>query len=313
MANTLLVNTAVDHSSDAGFRVWGSEFHASLVSIGLTLTSDTGQINWTTVTRPALSTSGGYEVWQFNDTLQSTTPIFIKLEYGTGPTLATYPAIWITIGQGTNGAGTLTGVFSSKSITGYPVSALSTTAPYVSRFVYNPTLGFFGFAWKLSGQYSGVYMASAFVFRSNNSVGAATSTSVQLLTNDNSVSSSGKFGVMQCLNYTTATIYPSTTAQAQNWSTHVFSQTATVVGGATIALDPVFYLTPTLGITSCLGRALISEIGINSAVSCTLVGSTAHNYVQLGYAFSGSSLAASFTGLDSSTQSTALGMMMLWE
>ena len=304
--------TLCDHTSDAGFRAWGSEFHAQMVSIGLTLTSDTGQINWTTVTRPAITVSAGYEIWRFNDTLQATTPIFIKLEYGTGGT-ATYPTMWITVGNGSNGSGTLTGLTSSKCQCGYSVAPLSTTNVYFSRFVYNPTLGFFGFAWKISLGVLNVCYESAFVFRSCDSTGAATSTSVQLLTNDNTVTATGKYGVMQCLNYTTSLIYPPTPAtQGGYWSNHVFGQTTTVWGtSSNISVDPVFYLTPTLGVTQCLGRALTTEISVHSYATSTLVGSTAHNYLQIGYAFSSTT---NYTGADAAALTLGtLGIMMLWE
>lgn len=97
-------------NSDAEFRLWGDAIHDALVDIGLTQTSDTGQINWTTVTAPvAATTSQGYEIWRFNDSMQSTTPIYIKFEFGSGSTNATRPNVWTTIGTSTDGAGNITG------------------------------------------------------------------------------------------------------------------------------------------------------------------------------------------------------------
>jgi hypothetical protein len=40
---------------------------AQIAAMGLVQTSDTGQINWVTVARPALNTIAGYEIWRFND------------------------------------------------------------------------------------------------------------------------------------------------------------------------------------------------------------------------------------------------------
>lgn len=94
---------------DAELRSWGSAVSAQLAACGLVQTADTGQINWATVTKPAAgATPAGYEIWRFNDALQATKPVFIKVEYGTGGA-ATFCAMWLTVGTGTNGAGTLSG------------------------------------------------------------------------------------------------------------------------------------------------------------------------------------------------------------
>jgi hypothetical protein len=101
---------AGDNGNDAGFRAWGSAVSAALAALGFVQTADTGQINWTTVTRPlAINTAQGYEVWRFADTLQATAPIFVKLEYGSGVSAIVTPGLWVTVGTGSNGAGTITG------------------------------------------------------------------------------------------------------------------------------------------------------------------------------------------------------------
>ncbi|MCB1713466.1 MAG: hypothetical protein KDH96_13660, partial [Candidatus Riesia sp.] len=67
-------------STDALFRDWGSKLSAAIQAVGLVKTGDTGQINWSTVT---VGTGiRGYEIFRFNDSLQATTPVFIKIEYG---------------------------------------------------------------------------------------------------------------------------------------------------------------------------------------------------------------------------------------
>ena len=100
-------STPIENSSDATFRAWGSDIAARLATAGLIQTADTGQINWVTVLRPAASAYGGYEVWRFDDTLQGTSPVFMKIEYGSSNNQAT-PALRITVSSGTNGAGTPT-------------------------------------------------------------------------------------------------------------------------------------------------------------------------------------------------------------
>jgi hypothetical protein len=96
-------------SNDADFRAWGSGIAAQLAAIGLVQTANTGQINWTTVTKPGAGfTSAGYEIWRFNDALQATLPVFLKVDYCVGSAV-TNPSMVLTVGTGTNGAGTITG------------------------------------------------------------------------------------------------------------------------------------------------------------------------------------------------------------
>jgi hypothetical protein len=99
------------NSTDALFRLWGAAIKAALTAAGWTQTADTGQINWATVTAPvATNTAAGYEIWKMADGL---TLWYLKIEYGSGGTV-TYPAIWITVGTGSNGGGTLTGQLSAR-------------------------------------------------------------------------------------------------------------------------------------------------------------------------------------------------------
>jgi hypothetical protein len=134
---------AVNNSGDAGFRSWGSSVSQSLGLVGLVQTADTGQINWTTVTQPTVSSGvAGYEVWRFTDS-----SIFLKIEYGNGPG-ATNPkplGMWLTVGTGSNGSGTLTGTVSTRSLC-HTFSIGSIAGTYQSVMSYSNALGFFGMA-----------------------------------------------------------------------------------------------------------------------------------------------------------------------
>jgi hypothetical protein len=100
-------NVFYDNSTDAHFRSWGSALSAAWAGLGFVQTADTGQVNWTTVTHPTLAnTFQGYEVWKANDALQSTCPIFFKVEYGSSST-TNNPSIRVTLGTGSDGAGTI--------------------------------------------------------------------------------------------------------------------------------------------------------------------------------------------------------------
>lgn len=94
-----------EHTSDATFRTWGLAVSTALQAVA-TKTTDTGQIDFATALRPAVNVAAGYDMYRFSDALQATRPIFIKVEYGTS-TSATVPAMSITVGTSTNGAGTI--------------------------------------------------------------------------------------------------------------------------------------------------------------------------------------------------------------
>lgn len=96
-------------SSDANLRLWLTELRDLLVSAGLVQTSDTGQINLTTVTWPGVNaTELGYFVFRFNDTLQATAPVFLKLRFGRANSSINL-SFGIEVGAGSDGAGNLTG------------------------------------------------------------------------------------------------------------------------------------------------------------------------------------------------------------
>jgi hypothetical protein len=96
------------NTTDAMFRLWGASIAPALSAIGLVQTSDTGQINWTTVLAPTTTNQyRGYEIWRLNDSLQGTAPVFFKIEYGSS-NAAVSPSLRISVGKGSDGAGTIT-------------------------------------------------------------------------------------------------------------------------------------------------------------------------------------------------------------
>lgn len=95
-------------NSDALFRTACTDIHNALAAIGLVQTADTGQVNLATVTKPlGTNTVAGYEIWRFNDALQGTNPVFIKIEYGSNGANANTFGTWMTVGTSTDGAGNL--------------------------------------------------------------------------------------------------------------------------------------------------------------------------------------------------------------
>lgn len=110
MAIAAPINTVLDHTTDAGFRAWVAEYLSLLTTGGaLVQTADTGQINPTTVSRPGSNTSAGYAIFRFDDSLQATAPYFFRFDFGTSGS-PTWHRVQLTVGTGTNGAGSITGV-----------------------------------------------------------------------------------------------------------------------------------------------------------------------------------------------------------
>lgn len=103
---------AFDNTSTATFRAWGLAVSTALAAVGLTKAGDTGQVDWTTVVyNNTANVSSGYEIWRLNDGLHSTRPIYMKIEFGCGP--SGQPTIWTQFSTSTNGAGTLNALLTS--------------------------------------------------------------------------------------------------------------------------------------------------------------------------------------------------------
>lgn len=124
-------------TTDAKFRTWGLACSTALQACGLTKTTDTGQVNWATVTKPvAINTkaTSGYEIYRFADTLQSTKPVFLRIDFGSGGVASgNSPCTWLTVGTGTDGAGTITGA-NTGSLQGCNMGGAPTNTAMTYRF-----------------------------------------------------------------------------------------------------------------------------------------------------------------------------------
>lgn len=101
--------------TDTIFQNYVTDMHTLFTSSGWAVASDTGQLNEATVTMPALYTYAVPRMYYLNDSLHSTYPIYLKVEYGAGST-QTWNAVRVTVGGATNGAGSIAGAITTPAI-----------------------------------------------------------------------------------------------------------------------------------------------------------------------------------------------------
>jgi hypothetical protein len=319
---TASTNTVLDHTTDAGFRTWGNELMTALITtLGLTQTADTGQLAFpmTVTTRPAINTAAGYYILRFNDTLQATTPIFIKVEVGTGASAAV-PALWITVGTGSNGSGTLTGA-STRIYCGNSSAVTSTVTNFVSRACYNPAQGVLWIDWKQAAAAANTDYFSFLIHRSVDNTGAPTATAVGFQGQSTTNAASGANGTpFQWYNAaTTVWLGPvNGTPVGVTYTEWCATPYQTAAGGGSTIVGtagqvfPCFQYAPTasapaLGVTNAHAVCLQAEIAIGATVTLTILGSTSLTYI----AGMATSTSMAFKGLGIST--TGFAYLRLWQ
>jgi hypothetical protein len=143
MATTSFTAAPIN-TSDATFRLWGSQLSAALATVGLinitdTITSATaiggnGGPTWADITKPtAVDTMQGFEVFRFSDAHQATNPIFVKIEYGSNHTgtSGAIPGIRVTVGRAIDTAnGNFVGTTTSGGIIGANTGTAGLAALY---------------------------------------------------------------------------------------------------------------------------------------------------------------------------------------
>jgi hypothetical protein len=314
--STASTSSVLNHGSTAGYNAWVTEVIAALfTSLGLTQTADTGQTTNGGGSVPSTNTAGGYVVGRFNDTAQSTSAIYFKIEFGTGGS-STAPMMWITVGQGSNGSGTITGTLSARTPMCISTAPSSTTTSYVSRFCYNATAGIFWFGWKYnSNTQLNSTSGGLSLFRDNNAAGASTTNSVTLITNQSTTSagSTTSIGAVQTYSYLTSAwlTLPSSGINTAVWAVWPYGLTTTTYSGQ-VQVVPCFFCTPVLYVSANLAIGLVNEIPLGNTVSMALVGSTSNTYLSAGNPW-GNNAAADPIGGAVGTTSAPLTCMHLWQ
>jgi len=122
-------SSSFTNASDATFRAWVGAFLGALDAAGAARAPDTGQIDPSTITVPgSVNGVAGYAMYFLDDALHATHPVYIRLQFGRGATTASRPAMWLTIGKATDGAGGMSQILLPETnVSGVGVSTESTT------------------------------------------------------------------------------------------------------------------------------------------------------------------------------------------
>jgi hypothetical protein len=311
---TSIYSTAWSNTTDAEFRAWGSALSAAMQTCGLLQSTDTGQINWATVARTAGNNSvAGYEIYKFTDTLQATSPVFIKIEYGTGNVHNNYdsPALWITVGQGSNGTGTLTGTLTTRTqimcnasgqnarVIGYNTVSFPTFVCFNGSYL-GVALKIGGLYNTYSGQTGGSTMFT--IGRAVDSTGAYVGGKVMACMQDGTNPSSVFYDVAQtfCINSLTGMVY----SQNSGFFSFVpYQMTTSAVGGAQFQVFPTYGVYPEVSPNQWLLYGLNAELPLGVTIKATPVGTASHTFIMTGIASAGWALPSN----------NNYSMLMLWE
>lgn len=273
------------HTTDAEFRAWGSDIAQALLDVGLVKTADTGQINWTTVERPTIGNFGGYEIWRYPDS-----SIYMKWEFGTSTGSPSQPAIRVTVSNGSNGSGTLTGVVSAAR------TAHANTFGGASRLSWMCLKdGFFGFlGYRDPG---GVPQAFAFfaVARTTDANGATSSLGATVYW----CAASTVPAAVQALNFSTS--YVGAVNLTGDYCAVPHRITSSLVGVDSQAFVH-FTAMPRVYPVMPLCTVISTEVATGSTFDVALVGATSRTYLALDTRVYGAA-----------TGTTDYKLAMLWE
>lgn len=286
-------------ASDAGYQAILTSWHTALTNAGLVQTADTGQVNHLTATRPAINVANDYMVFRFDDSLQATAPIFVKMIFGSGAALGRLN-VAVTVGTGSDGAGNITSPNRSVQTGVNPTSTNSDIGaqfPGLRDTFACHTEGFFGISWHnleataaFAGfliartvDVAGVPTAEGFLFQTRNAGGTNTP---------------GGF---------TSTFAYGTPTQEISAVNHVPCLPVGFLGSTFVGLDRQVYLTwgayPRAKAHNQMFTYRTTELTYLTPVEVTLFGAQ-RTYMPMGY-YS--------VGWSDAIGSTSFGTAMLWE
>lgn len=252
-----------------------------------------------TIPVASLGNNGGSGANWTATALSSGSPVIFRIDVGAGSAV-TDPQAWITLGAGTNGAGTIAGSAGTSKMTqcalGQGIAPLSTSTAYNSYYSYSATTSTCLVAMKSGGTVASCYAISFYIHRSNGSSGAPTATSVSLYTASASTAASSATnylaGVQQNMTYSSgagSTVYPTiSTSNSTQWGVTPQNPNGTFGMGTTSTLENStvfvfngFVMNPAYSYSAFVGFVLPADVANGVTISTTLIGSEALTLIAL--------------------------------
>lgn len=270
-----------------------AEFITKMTALGLVQTSDTGQIDTATATRPAPPGISGYAIFRFPDS-----SLFLKFEFGPAPSAGTAgnPSLYLTVGTGSDGAGTLTGTLSSRvnskgTTTGASgISTIVSTSANYGSYAYLDDDRFW-IVWKAFSGGSNVYPVAAFyVSKWNNSLGGVDSNGF-LVRTGYGIGSQGA-GAAAYLQSVRLSPSPGIVASSGSYCIVPGNLTTSTVGSDKQYFLHAYPTTPRCIFDVGVITTINSEAPHLTTFTATPVGSTPHTYISMETLFGGGNCAS---------------------
>lgn len=266
---TLQQQLVCDSSTITNFKEWAQAISSAFSTFGWVQSSDSGQVNWSTIATVPGSNSYVYEIWEPNDGL---TNFYVKVEYG-NTNNANSPGMRLSLGTGTNGAGTLTGtVLGPLLTTTSAYTPPSNTTQYECNF--SGALGRIGvMMWRNGGNNCQMFFA---IERAVNASGSYTGSYVTLWTTGNN-------GATLHGSYQATLVFGVGTTPLATTSNYSNSPIVRYIwlGGSSSAFNgsiPMDTCSPCVGYfdspCTAVGVALAMDISEGAAFTVTLYGAT---------------------------------------
>ncbi len=287
-------------TTTAKLNAWALALSTAIKAVGLTQTADTGQVTWGAIAHPgATNTKVGYEVYRFNDSIQSASPIYFRLDYGTGSaTSGANPCTWLTVGTGSDGAGNITGTAAGMAVAQANTAATaSTNTATTVGASYSTTAGALTI---LAGQYtaSGGTSGAWVIGRSCDTSGNPTSAATVVYRNISASASTATWTIVGNL------LSPATNYASRNVGAANFSPSVAITAGTTVAVHKNYVIAPTPIPTLAAITVNAADALQWSTLTVAPFGSTTHKYLVLGGAFA--------PGFDSQASANSVGCL-IWE
>ncbi len=295
MTTRFLVGSTVISDNDEQYREAIRCYTATLEGMGLVQVEFPGQIDPDTVLKPTIqNTISGYQMWRFNDALQSGAPIFLKIGYGIGNT--SNIRIYVEVGFEINESGGFVGLTTGNKLTG-AASSYATGEWQLSGCHVDGFAGIAAFNPSYTSGFSS--MGGFFICRTSDSDGVATAEGATLILQDGGSSSNPK-SVGIRFQPSKAIVFDKASSP-HDYMLNPFRLSSAVEGElpAYLMFHAIPQIIPMHGICGCLGGSLSPRDTFNVA----MVGNAPRRYI-----FPGRN-AIAYTG----NNSEPVHLAMLWE